>query len=327
MNSVGPQQVLKGVAEVRDGRTFALSLPLDRPRGGGLSAHRLPPIVRPTLRAGHVNANCPMSIAHPGASDVVSDDLVVLHTQFSTQWDAFGHIGARFDADGDGDAEIVYYNGWRGAEDVVTPTDPAQAGLPSLANVTGAESGNASTYDAGPVDISHLARHGVQGRAVLVDLEEHFGCSRRTVGYDGLHDAMEADGASVEPGDFLLLHSGFAKAVLRGSVPDDTNAGAALDGTDPELHAWIRDSGVAAIAADNHAVEVFPAVRHRPGDPVLPLHELCLFRLGIHLGELWWLSELAEHLRSTGRTRCLVTAPPLHLPGASGSPVTPVATT
>jgi kynurenine formamidase len=327
MNTVGPDQVLKGIAEVRDGRTFALSLPLDRPRGGGLSAHRLPPIVRPTLRSGQVNANCPLSVAYPGASDVASDDLVVLHTHFSTQWDAFAHIGAHFDADGDGEAEVVHYNGWRAASDVVAPTDPARAGLSSLGDVAGADTGAASTYDAGPVDISHLARHGVQGRAVLVDLEEHFGCSRRTVGFAELSVAMDARGASVEPGDILLLHTGFARAVLSGTTPDDTNAGAALHGADHELREWIVASGVAAIAADNHAVEVFPAAGHLPGTPVLPLHELCLVRLGIHLGELWWLSDLAEHLRSTGRTRCLLTAPPLRLPGASGSPVTPVATT
>jgi hypothetical protein len=59
---------------------------------------------------------------------------------------------------------------------------------------------------------------------------------------------------------------------------------------------------------------------------VLPLHELCLFRLGIHLGELWWLSDLADHLRAQGRHRFLLTAPPLRLPGTTGSPLTPIAT-
>jgi kynurenine formamidase len=327
MNLVGPEQVLKGIAEVVDGHAFSLSLPLDRPRGGaGLSAHRLPPILRPTLRAGRVNANCPMGIAHPGASDIVTDDLVVLHTQYSTQWDAFGHIGCLFDADGDGIEEIVYYNGVRG-EDLLVPTDPRRAGLGSLVDVEGAAGGSASTLDAGPVDISHLAGHGAQGRAVLVDLEEHLGCSRRTVGYADLQAAMESHGAVVEAGDILLLHTGFARTILAGSVPDEGNAGASLDGADPELHEWIVWSGVSAIAADNHAVEAFPAPGHLQGTPVLPLHELCLVRLGIHLGELWWLSDLAEHLRGSGRTRCLLTAPPLNLPGATGSPVTPVATT
>ena len=58
----------------------------------------------------------------------------------------------------------------------------------------------------------------------------------------------------------------------------------------------------------------------------LPLHEHCLFKLGLPLGELWWLAELAAWLRAHGRHRFLLTAPPLRLPGAVGSPVTPVAT-
>lgn len=327
LNLIGPQQVLKGVAEVQDGHAFSLSLPLDQPHTS-LSRHRLPPIIRPTLRNGHVNFNCDMGVAFEGASDVVSDDLVVLHTQFSTQWDAFGHVGAKFDADADGVAETVYYNGWRAGRDVVGPTEARDAGLGSLSDTGGAESGTASTSDAGPVDISHMARHGVQGRAVLVDLEAHFGPRRRVISGADLLAAMDARRVVVEPGDILLLHTGFGRALLEGlSSHDVADRGAVLDGADDTLHAWIRDSGVAAIAADNHAVEAFPPARFTKGRPILPLHELCLFRLGIHLGELWWLSDLAQHLSATGRTRCLLTAPPLNLPGATGSPVTPVATT
>src|SRR5438067_894415 len=57
-----------------------------------------------------------------------------------------------------------------------------------------------------------------------------------------------------------------------------------------------------------------------------PLHEHCLFKLGIMLGELWYLTELAAWLRQNHRSRFLLTAPPLRLPGAADSPVTPVAT-
>src|SRR3712207_7242383 len=57
------------------------------------------------------------------SSDVMCDDLVVLHTQYSTQWDAFGHAGSHFDADGDGTAERVFYNGWRAGTDVVGPDE------------------------------------------------------------------------------------------------------------------------------------------------------------------------------------------------------------
>ncbi|MGY1883918.1 cyclase family protein [Blastococcus sp. SYSU DS0753] len=329
LNLMGPEQVRKGVAEVQEGRTFCLSLPLDHPGGMALNPNRFPPIVRPGLRAGTVNFNCDMAVAYDGATDVMCDDLVVLHTQYSTQWDAFGHEGAVFDADGDGSPERVYYNGWRAGVDVVGPDSPRRAGLTSLTDIAGAAEGRASTSDAGPVDVTSMAEHGVQGRAVLVDLAAHLGTGRVVVGFTALAAAMAADDAVVEPGDVLLLHTGFAREVLaQGKRPtaESLQVGAVLDGTDPALREWITDSGVAAIAADNYAVEAFPAIGAGPGDPVLPLHELCLFRLGVHLGELWWLSDLADHLRAAGRSRCLLTAPPLRLPGATGSPVTPIAT-
>ena len=62
------------------------------------------------------------------------------------------------------------------------------------------------------------------------------------------------------------------------------------------------------------------------GKSFLPIHELCLFKLGIHLGELWYLAELAHWLRANQRSAFLLTAPPLRLPGSVGSPLTPIAT-
>ena len=60
--------------------------------------------------------------------------------------------------------------------------------------------------------------------------------------------------------------------------------------------------------------------------PWLPLHEHCLFKNGIHLGEMFYFTELARWLRAHKRSRFLFTAPPLRLPGAVGSPATPVGT-
>ncbi len=100
-----------------------------------------------------------------------------------------------------------------------------------------------------------------------------------------------------------------------------------LDGYDERLLDWITTSGIAIIATDNMAVEDSRGTgRTRGGQSRLPLHRHCLFRLGLHLGELWYLSELATEMRRQQRFRCLLTAPPLRVPGAVGSPVTPVAT-
>ncbi len=56
------------------------------------------------------------------------------------------------------------------------------------------------------------------------------------------------------------------------------------------------------------------------------MHAHCLFKLGVYLGEMWYLSELADWLRANKRSRFLLTAPPLRLPGAVGSPASPIAT-
>jgi hypothetical protein len=101
---------------------------------------------------------------------------------------------------------------------------------------------------------------------------------------------------------------------------------ARLEGRDAALRQWISDSGIAALVADNYAVEALPAAPMAGRHAAMPIHDHCLFRLGLPLGEMWYLTALARWLRKNGRTRFFLTAPPLRLPGAVGSPVTPVAT-
>jgi len=141
---------------------------------------------------------------------------------------------------------------------------------------------------------------------------------------------MEKDGIEIEPGDILCLWTGLDRMILRmNGAPDDSlkRACAVLDGRDERLLDWIADSRVAAIASDNLAVEaVGKPLPADHGGASLPLHERCLFRLGVHLGELWLLADLAKWLKEHSRSRFLLTAPPLRLTGAAGSPVTPVAT-
>ena len=43
MNLVTPQKVLQGIAEVKTGRTFCLSLPLDVPGGQAMNPRRIAP--------------------------------------------------------------------------------------------------------------------------------------------------------------------------------------------------------------------------------------------------------------------------------------------
>ena len=113
LNLITPEKVRQGVAEVREGLTFCLRLPLDYPGGNVLNPRRHPPVVRPTLRGTRPNFNFPACEEVPDATDVICDDLVVMHLQYSTQWDSLAHVGQLFDADGDGRPEAVYYNGFQ----------------------------------------------------------------------------------------------------------------------------------------------------------------------------------------------------------------------
>lgn len=324
LNLITPAKVLQGVAEVREGITFCLSLPLDLPGGNVLNPRRHPPVLRPTLRNGKPNMNYRLIADNALHTDVINDDLAILHLQYSTQWDSLAHVGQMFDADGDGVAEPVYYNGYKPGAHIFAPTDGADAGVPTSADRV------RSTSAARKLGIENLAQHGMQGRGVMIDLAATYGRGRTVVGYDALMRVLEQDRVEVEPGDMVCLHTGFAEALIAmGGKPDKDaldGVGAVLDGRDERLLQWITDSGLAALIADNYAVEAHPAVSHDRCCATLPLHEHCLFKLGVNLGELWHLTPLAEWLRAHGRSRFLLTAPPLRLPGAVGSPATPIAT-
>jgi kynurenine formamidase len=326
INLLTPDKVIQGVREVEAGVSFCLSLPLDHPGGTALNRRRHPPALAPTEDMNgnpatffNVHMSEMEAFGDPRYVDVWADDVVTLSLQYSTQWDSLAHVGAEFDADGDGVEEAVYYNGYRAGVDLVGP-QPDAAG----------DGGDHRSF-AHHLGLEHMAFHGVQGRGVLVDLAHHLGHEWRGVDRRTLEEILVADGVVVEPGDVLLLHTGFATEVLewhRNPDPAQVHTVCSyLDARDRSLLEWISESQIAALVADNYAVE---GLLGRDRDPTrhsfLPIHHLCLFRLGVPLGELWYLHELATWLREHERSRFLLTAPPLRLPGAVGSPVTPIAT-
>jgi hypothetical protein len=306
LNLLTPEKVLQGIREVSEGRVFCLSLPLDCPGGTALNPRRQPPRIEPTRRGSRPNMTYPLSRDNPHLLDVICDDTVHLALQYSTQWDSLAHMGQWFDLMGDGVPEMVFYNGFRAGEDIVGPIDYRNGNERVVEHPVGAKR----------LGIENMAATGVQGRGVMIDLKRHFGTKKVAVGYAELSEAMDAQGVDVEPGD-----------MVNPDMSRLNQSFAALDGRDEKLRDWIVESEVVALISDNAAVEMLPP-KAAESDRYAshPLHDLCLFRLGVYLGELWHLSELADWLHANGRSRFLLTAPPLRLPGAVGSPVTPVAT-
>jgi hypothetical protein len=306
MNLITPEIRRAALAEAREGVCFLLSLPLDCPGDEGPDAFRQPP--RLFVRNW---GDEPCYNMRVGPRLICSDDHVVMSLQYSTQWDSLAHVGAYFDVDGSGVEVPVYYNGWRAHEHIVSPVGDN----PPCAHKLG---------------IENMALTGVQGRGVLFDLVRACGTERRAVGYDELMRVIYEQAIEVRKGDFLLFYTGYADALLAMHGAADHavlgRTGVALDGNDRKLLDWLDASGAVSLIADNPAVEFMdPAADYRVHD-MLPLHEHCIFKLGMHLGELFWLGDLARHLRTVGRSSFLFTGPPLRLPGAAGSPVSAIAT-
>jgi kynurenine formamidase len=323
INLITREKVLEGIREVQEGIAFSLSLPLDLPGGNSLNQRRYPPILRPTEDLKYNKDTFYNVIArerlHYSFTDVWSDDVVTLWPQYSTQWDALVHQGDMFDADGDGVEEPVYYNGFRPDVDVVGPVADAKG------------DGSGSLSFARRLGLEHMAAHGAQGRAVLIDVAHHLGNTEEWTGvsWKTLREIIDADKVEIRRGDMVLIHTGYATKILEWNGNPDTGRIQEmypfLDAEDDGNLQWIIDTGMSALASDNVAVEGWATARKEP-HTLLPVHNLCLFKLGVPLGELWYLNDLAAWLREHGRSSFLLTAPPLRMPGTAGSPLTPVAT-
>src|SRR5947209_12505590 len=214
LNELTPERVVRAAAEIRTGRRFCLSLPLDYPGGNVVFPFRFPPERKVVDRMGFLANDFPRSRTREGATGVVNDDLVTLWTQYSTQWDALGHVGSHFDANGDGEDEVVYYNG----------------------------------HYPGP-DVDGPATIGLQGRGVLVDLHRAFGNLKTAVGYAVLERIMREQRVVVEPGDVLALRTGWAQLLveMHGS-PDKSVVHGSCAGLDSDRKSTRLNSSHANIS-------------------------------------------------------------------------------
>lgn len=127
-----------------------------------------------------------------------------------------------------------------------------------------------------------------------------------------LADAVAATGLVPQPGDALLLRTGWLRRWRDGAADAESSPGLGADCAD-----WLREHDIALAGADNIAVEAYPAA----DGATLPLHAAAIRDAGIYLLELLDLEELAR--RRTAEFLLIVA--PLNIVGGVGSPVAPVA--
>ena len=217
-----------------------------------------------------------------------ADDYIIMPLQSVTQWDGLGHVG--YD-------DFLYNN---------VPADTITTMMGSSV-----------------VSVHQIARKGVAGRGVLLDIARLKGVDRLPRGYAiepaELEAAEASQGVKVGPGDILIFRTGWLRHFLIDkSVAAywDGEAGLSLACAD-----WLHERQVAAICSDNWGIEVSD-----PTKPAgLPLHCVLIRDMGMSLGEVFDLEELAEDCAADGVWEFFFSAPPLKVVGGVGAPITPLA--
>ncbi len=174
--------------------------------------------------------------------------------------------------------------------------------------------------------VNHLAAPGILSRGVLLDIARLKGVERLPLDYaitvDDLNAAAAKQGVTMATGDILLVRTGHIQHFTQ-----DQNR-VAFMGMQPGLSytcaEWCHDKSLAAVGADNMAVEIL----HLEGlqsDMPLAFHMLALRDMGMPLGEMFNLEALAADCAADGRYSFMLSAPPLEVTNGFGSPVNPLA--
>jgi kynurenine formamidase len=155
-------------------------------------------------------------------------------------------------------------------------------------------------------------------RGVLLDLAGLDGGAflepGRVIGPDDLARAEQACGIAIEPGDIVLIRTGWGK--FFGT--DNARYLQGEPGIDLPGAQWLTRRDVVAIGCDNMAVEVLPNPDRRLA---LPVHQHALVEAGVYLIENLALEELA---RDRLGSFCFILLATKYR-GATGCPVRPIA--
>ncbi|WP_213450553.1 cyclase family protein [Rhizomonospora bruguierae] len=290
VNLLTPSRVAAAASLIQTGQRFNLDYPLN-------AFEPYPTGTRPATRH-HVFAN----------NEFHRDDwLDSFYLQSTSQLDSLRHIGH---------PRYGFYNG-----------------LPAADN----------TAESTRLGIHNYAQAGIAGRGVLLDVERFFVAEGReydretTVGLDAatLDAIAAAQGVRWHGGDILLLRTGWAENYVAKTREqriefNTRNASPGLAQRE-EILRWLWDHEIAVVASDTPAVEADPVLESdfRGSDDRPPergvnhsgmLHRPLIALLGMAMGELWKLDELAADCARDGRYDFFLTCKPLNIVGGVGSP-------
>ncbi len=297
INWLTARRVAAAARLIRTGERFSLDYPVN-------AFDPYPTGTRPATRH-HIFAN----------NEFHRDDwLDSFYLQSTSQIDALRHIGH---------PEHGFYNG-----------------LPAEQN----------TGDSTQLGIHVWAESGIAGRGVLLDVARFFAAHGRDYDCEStvVLDASTLDkiaafqGVDWHGGDILLLRTGWAGNYVAKSPQQrvEFNSRNKSPGLAQQVATlrWLWDHEIALVASDTPAVEADPVLEselrssadrkpERGVDHSGMLHRPLIALLGMAMGELWKLDELAAHCAAQGRYDFFLTAKPLNIVGGVGSPPNALAIT
>ncbi|MEA2682316.1 MAG: hypothetical protein QOK05_644 [Chloroflexota bacterium] len=275
INFLTPERVAAAAARVTTGEVISLSLPVDA--------------IDPPFYARQPLAHEVFRLDR----NYFDDRLDNFFLQGSTHWDSLRHVQAR---------EFGFWGG-------VTDSDQLVAG-------------------GGPLGIENWVRHGIVGRGVLLDVAGHLASQdphydpfvSRSVTVADLEATAARQAVELQEGDVLCLRFGWVgryrqlDAAGRGKTAASEHDFAGL-GAGEDMSRWLWNHRLAAVVADNPAIEVSPGDRN-----IGSLHRRVLPLLGFALGELFDFEALRAASERDGRWDFMLVSVPLHLVGGVGSP-------
>jgi kynurenine formamidase len=197
-----------------------------------------------------------------------------------------------------------------------------------------------------PLGLQNVAAHGIVGRGLLVDVARYRESLGRPIDHANseqipvseLVATLEWQDSEARPGDILLLRFGWIGWYRKAARPAGSPLVSAGLAPREETAAWLWDHQFAVAAADNPALESWPASgagevttraeqegRLATSSHTGMLHRILIPLLGLTIGELWDLDALSEACWERGRYEALIVAEPLNITGGVGSPANAIA--
>jgi kynurenine formamidase len=289
LNHTRPEDIVAAARLVKKGKVISLALNFDSngPQGAKSKYPSMGRInpVHTMLRTG--------TDAYSGVLDHrgirAADDMVVMPLQCGTQWDGLGHVFY----------ENSMWNGYDCRE--VTSNGAQKCGI-------------------------EKTKARMVGRGVLLDVPRAQGKKYLDDGYAitcaDLDKTAEMQGVKMKRGDFVVVRTGQMEAKLDAGSWDGYPGGDA-PGFAFETLEWIQRTELAALASDTWGCEVRPN-ESEPGINQ-PWHWITIPIMGMTMGEIFYVKELAEDCAADKVYEFLFVAPAIPITGAVGSPTNPLA--